>query len=197
MFRRVTLSAALSVLILAVSCAEAPTTEEAPPQPTADSAPEKVEGPYYELTKDDVTSHPDWTSMNLKFRGAKIGDKTTAVEKDLGKVDKSEMVGPDHYRTIFDKSSFAVYTHKMTGELLKIEIFGRIADQIADANLKKLLSSGDLAFMRKTFGMEEKSEINGDTTAMEYFYDAKGFRFAQYNLGGVKVNSIVFSKIKK
>jgi hypothetical protein len=155
-----------------------------------------VEGPYYELTKDDVTSHADWTSMNIKFKGTRIGDKTTAVEKNLGKVDKTEPVGADHYRTIFDKSSYAVYTYKMTGELQKFEIFARISDQIADAKLKKLLSAGDLDFMRQTFGMEEKSELNGDTTAMEYIYDAKGFRFAQYNLGGVKVNSLVFSKIK-
>ena len=195
MFKRLTLSATIGALFLVSACAEAPKTEEAPP-PAADAAPEKVEGPYYELTKDEVTSHADWTSMNLKFKGAKIGDKTTAVEKSLGKADKTEPIGADHYRTIFDKSSFAVYTHKMTGELQKLEIFNRMSDQIADANLKKLLSSGDLDFMRKTFGMEEKSEMNFDTTAMEYFYDAKGFRFAQYNLGGVKVNSLVFFKIK-
>ena len=62
MFRRITLSAMLGGLILTASCAEAPKEEEAP---VAKAAPAKVEGPFYELTKDEVTSHPDWTSMNV------------------------------------------------------------------------------------------------------------------------------------
>jgi hypothetical protein len=190
------LAATLGVLLLAASCAEQPKADEAP-APAADKAPapEKVAGPYYELTKDDVTSHPDWTSMNVTFKGAKIGD--TKVEKTLGKADKTEPVGVDHYRTIFDKSSFAIYTYKMTGELQKIEIFARLADQIADPKLKKLLSTGDLKYMREAFGMEEKAEVNFDTTAMEWYYDAKGFRFAEYNLTGQKVYSLIFFKIKK
>src|SRR4030095_13543247 len=176
MIKAITLSATLGVLFLAASCAEHPKADEAPAAAADKAPPEKVEGPYYELTKDDITSHPDWTSMNVKFKGAKIGDKTTAVEKDLGKADKTEPVGVDHYRTLFHKSSFAIYTYKMTGELQKIEIFGRLADQIADPKLKKLLSTADLKYMRENFGMEEKAELNPDTTAMEWYYDAKGFR---------------------
>jgi hypothetical protein len=199
MLRTLTLSATLGALILAASCAEEPKKEEAAkPAPAAAAEPAaapKEQGPYYELTKDEVTSHSDWTSMNVTFKGAKIGDKKVAPS--LGKGEKTDPVGTEHYRTVFEKSSFAIYTYKMTGELQKIEIFNRMADQIADPKFKKLLSSGDLAYMRQAFGMEEKMEMNFDTTAMEYLYDAKGFRFAQYNLGGVKVNSIIFSKIKK
>jgi hypothetical protein len=194
MFRRLTLSATLGVLIFAASCAETKTEEEPVEAPKA--APVE-EGPFYELTKDDITSHPDWTSKNITFKGAKIGDKRDAIEKALGKGEKTDVVGTDHYRTMFDKSSFAIYTFQMTGELQKIEIFGKSADQIADPKLKRLLSTGDLKFMRETFGMEELSEQNFNTTGMEYAYDAKGFRFVQYMTGGQKVNSLLFSKIVK
>lgn len=203
MFRKLTVSAILGVLILAVtSCAvdekdEGGVQPAATPEATAPEAAPPKEGPYYELTRDEVTSNPDWTSMNVMLKGAKLGDKTTAVEKNLGKIDKTEPVGPDHYRTAFEQSSYAVYTHKMTGELQKIELYSRFADKIADPKLKKLLGSGDLSYMRQTFGMEESSELNPNTTGMEYLYDAKGFRFAQYNLGATKVNSLLFSKIRK
>ena len=194
MFRRLILSATFGALILtASSCAEEAPKEEAP-APVAE-APKAEEGPFYELTKDDITSHPDWTSMNIMFKGAKIGDKKLPAA--LGTGEKLDPIGTDHYRTIFDKSKFAIYTYKMTGELQKIEIYSAMADQIADAKFKKLLSSGDLKFMRDTFGMEEKAEDNYDTAGKEYFYDAKGFRFAQYNSGGQKINALLFSKIKK
>lgn len=197
MFRRLTLSATLGALILAASsCAEeAPKEEVAPAPVAADTAP-KVEGPYYELTKDAITSHPDWTSMNITFRGAKLGDKSAAIGKALGVGERSDPIG-DHQRTMFEKNKFAIYTHKMTAELQKIEIFKVMADQIADPQLKKLLSGGDLDYMRKTFGMEEMSETNFNTSGMEYAYDAKGFRFVKYNLAGQKVDSLIFSKLKK
>ena len=196
MLRRLTLSAALGVLILAASCAETPKPEEAA-APAADAAPPKEEGPYYELTKDDVTSHPDWTSMNVMLKGVKIGDKAAVIEKNLGTADKIDLVGTDYYRAVYGKSSFSIYTYKHTTELQKIEIFGRMADQIVDPKFKKLLSTHDLKFMREAFGMEEKAEQNPDTSAMEYIYDAKGFRFAEYNLTDQKVYSLIFAKIKK
>ena len=195
MFRRLTLSATLGTLLFAASCAETK-VEEAPdvapaPAPVA-------EGPFYELTKDEITSHPDWTSKNITFKGLKIGERNkTTIEKALGQGEKTDNVSTEHYRTVYDKSSFAIYTFKQTGELQKVEIYNKIADQIADPKLKKLLSSGDLKFMREAFGMEEKSEQNFNTTGMEYFYDDKGFRFVQYNLGGQKVNALLFSKIVK
>jgi hypothetical protein len=199
MFRRLALSATLGGLLLTVmSCAEEPQKKEGEPAPAAKAAPAEPEaaGPVYELTKDQITSHPDWTSMNIAFKGAKLGDKGSAIDKALGKGEKTEPIGPQ-YRTIYGKSSFAIYTFQNTGELQKIEIYGKIADQIADAKLRQLLSSGDLEFMRKTLGKEEMSEQNFNTTGMEYIYDAKGFRFVTYNLGGQKVNSLLFSKVKK
>ena len=198
MFRRLTLSAALGTLILtASSCAEEPKKEEEAPPATAKAPDPEPTGPFYELTKDEVLSHADWTGSNLTFKGAKFGDRGAAIKKALGEGEKTDPVGGDHYRTIFGKSSFAIYTYKMTGELQKIEIYGKIADQIADPKLRQLLNSGDLEFMRKTLGKEESSEQNYDTTGMEYAYDAKGFRFVTYNLGGQKVNSLLFSKPKK
>src|SRR5262245_54845777 len=195
MFRRLILSATLGALMFTVSCAEAPKEEE----PAAAPAAARVEeGPFYELTKDEITSHPDWTSKNITFKGLKLGDKGAAtIEKALGKGDKDQIVPAigEHYRTVYGQSSFAIYTYKINAELQKIEIYGKMADQIADPKFKKLLSTADLKFMRDTFGMEEKAEQNFNTTGMEYIYDAKGFRFAQYNLGGQKVNSIIFSKL--
>ena len=114
MFRRLTLSATLGALILtASSCAEEAPKEEAPAPVAADTAP-KVEGPYYELTKDEITSHPDWTSMNITFRGAKLGDKGAAIEKALGVGERSDPIG-DHQRTMFEKNKFAIYTAQDDG----------------------------------------------------------------------------------
>jgi|SRR5688572_11561561 len=195
LFRRLTLSVTLGAFIFTASCAETNTEEAAETAPAAAAPVEEV--PLYELTKDEITSHPDWSSKNITFKGLKIGEKSKpTIEKALGQGEKTDNL-PSQYRTMYDKSSFAIYTFKQTGELQKVEIFSKIADQVADPKLKKLLSSGDLKFMRDTFGMEEKSEQNFDTTAMEYIYDSKGFRFAQYNLGGQKVNALLFSKLVK
>ena len=196
MFRRLTLSATLGALLFSASCAEAPKEQEPAAAPAA-AAPVE-EGPFYELTKDEITSHPDWTSKNITFKGVKIGAKGAAtIEKFLGKADKEKTVDSvgEHYRAIYGQSSFAIYTYKNTAELQKIEIFGKMADQIADPKFKKLLSTGDLKFMREAFGMEEKIEDNFNTSGKEYFYDAKGFRFVQYNYPGQKVNAIIFSKL--
>jgi hypothetical protein len=194
MFRRLTLSATLGALMLTASCAEAPKEEEPAAAPAA--APVE-EGPFYELTKDEITSHPDWTSKNITFKGLKIGDRGAAIEKAIGKGDKDQIVPSigDHYRTIYGQSSFAIYTFKMTGELQKIEIYSKMAGQIADPKFKKLLSTADLKYMRETFGMEEKEEENFNTSGKEYIYDAKGFRFVEYRYPGQKVYSLLFSKL--
>ena len=90
MFRRLTLFAAFGALILtASSCAEEAPKEEEAPAPVAE-APKVEEGPFYELTKDDVTSHPDWTSMNIMLKGAKLGDKK--LPEALGKGEKTDPV---------------------------------------------------------------------------------------------------------
>jgi hypothetical protein len=183
------------VLLFTASCAEAPKEEESAPAPAAAPV---AEGPFYELTKDEITSHPDWTSKNITLKGVKIGDKGAAIiEKALGKGDKDKLVESigEHYRTVYGQSTFAIYTYKNTAELQKIELYGRMADQIADPKFRKLLSTGDLKYMRDTFGMEDKAEVNTNTTGMEYIYEAKGFRFAEYNIPGQKIRALIFSKI--
>jgi hypothetical protein len=160
--------------------------------------PAEPEGPYYELTKDEITTDADWTSRNITLLGVKIGDKTTAVEKSLGKLKATENLGGDYYRNVSDDVSYAVYTHKMTGQLHKIEVYSRFAGKIKDAKLRRLLSSGNLDYMREILGKEEGQDFNPDTTGAEFIYDAKGFRFVQYQLeGGIKVDALLFSLLKK
>jgi hypothetical protein len=195
MFRRFALPVLFGMLVWsAASCAEAPKEEEAPPEV---AKPAEPEGPFYELTKESVLNHADWTSANIMFKGAKLGDKAIAVASKFGKSIGVDPVG-DHYRTIYDNSSYAIYSHKMTGELQKIEVYSPYAGQISDPKFSKALSSGSESDMRAALGMEEASEINPNTTAMEYVYDSKGVRFAKYNFpNGVKMNSIIFSKMRK
>jgi hypothetical protein len=196
MFRRMTLSVILGGLILTASCA-AEKQEEAP-EPEA-AKPAEPEGPFYELTKDEVTSHPDWTSKNIAYKGVKIGDKSKNYEDKLGKFAGTDPVGSPvtHYRAVGEGTKFAIYTQKMTGELEKIEIYSTAADQVADPKFKKLLQSGDLEYMRKEFGMEDSADYNPDTTAMEWSYNAKGFKFEKYDIKGTKFNGIMFTKIKE
>ena len=194
MFKRFSQFVLFGTLVLSfASCAEAPKEEEPAPQA---AKPAEPEGPFYELTKDDVTTHADWTSRNITFKGAKLGDKANSVTGNFGKTIGVDPVG-DQYRTIYEKSTYAIYSHKLTGELQKIEIYSPYASQVADAKLSKALSSGSAADMRAALGMEEGMEVNGATTATEYVYDAKGVRFAKYDFpNGVKMNSLIFSKMK-
>src|SRR5688572_1879244 len=115
MFTKSMLAALIGVAVMGlISCAQ---PEAAPdPAPVEDTKPAEPEftGPYFELTRDEITSHPDWTSRNVTFLGAKLGDKFQAVEKNFGKLDATEPLG-DYYRSIYEKS-YAIYTHKMTGE---------------------------------------------------------------------------------
>jgi len=197
MFRRFIMSAILGVLTLTVaSCAEE--KKDDTPAPAAAAKPAESEGPYYELTKDEITSHPDWTSKNITYKGVKIGDKTKNYEEKLGKFAGTDPVGSPvtHYRAVGEGTRFAIYTQKMTNELEKIEIYSPAADQVADPKFKKLLSSGDLDYMRKEFGKEDSADFNPDTTAMEWSYNAKGFKFEKYDLKGVKMNAIIFVKMK-
>jgi hypothetical protein len=101
MFKRLTLSAILGVLTLsAASCAEEKKEETPAPAPVA-AKPAEPEGPFYELTKDDITSHADWTSKNVTYKGVKIGDKSKPAEfeEKLGKFRATDAVG-DHYRAV-------------------------------------------------------------------------------------------------
>jgi hypothetical protein len=188
---------ALCILLCGfASCAEAP---EDVPEPVVEAkvAPEPV-GPFYELTKDEITSHPDWTSKNITFLGARLGDKLTPeLQKKFGKLKATEPLG-DFYRSIYDEVSYALYSHKMTGQLQKIEIYPRYAEKIKDPRLRKLLTSGDLEYMREILGPEEGSDVSPMTTGAESVYDSRGFRFVKYDLpNGVKLDSLLFSQMKK
>ena len=195
MFRRITLSVILGGLILSAASCATEKAEEPAAEPVA-AKPADPEGPFYELTKDEVTSHTDWTSKNITYKGVKIGDKSKDFGEKVGKFAGTDPVGGTHYRAVGEGTKFAIYTHKMTGELEKIEIYSVAADQVADPKFKKLLTSGDLDYMRKEFGMEDSQDFNPDTTATEWSYNAKGFKFEKYDLKGVKMNAIMFTKLK-
>jgi hypothetical protein len=167
----------------------------------APKAEEKV--PVYELTKDDITSHEGWTSHNISVLGAKIGDKTTQIEKDFGKVENTRTLQksdtePGYYLTIYQDNGLFVYTVQLTGKLQKMEVYQTFAKKIADEKLKKLLTSGDQKTMREVLGMEEGPAVqNTDDNSTEYPYDSRGFRFVRFKIKGQTVNAIRFVDFKK
>src|SRR5688500_16557045 len=118
MFNRATLLLLFSMLILCLAgCGGGGETEKAseqaaPPPPKPAEA--KVE--IYELTKDDITSHKDWTSRNISILDAKIGDRTRDIEKNFGKLDNTRTT-PEEYLTIYQDSGLFVYTYKNTGKI--------------------------------------------------------------------------------
>jgi hypothetical protein len=197
MFKRVLVFAVLSMFILGLSGCGAPeetkTAQEAPPPP-----PKPVENvPVYELTKDDITSHPDWSSRNISILGVKLGDRTTAVEKNFGEVENTRTL-PEDYLTIYQKNGLFVYTFKITGKARRFEVYDTFAKQIADDNLRKLLTSGDLKTMRTVLGMEEGEPIeNAEDMATEYPYDSRGIRFVKYKVQGKTLNAIRFFEATK
>jgi len=168
--------------------ADEPAKTEAKPAPVA-------EGPYYEITKDEITSHPDWTSRNIALMGTKIGDKTVdVVVKNLGPQLGDTKVLTDEYLTYYQKNAIGIYTFKLTGKIKRIELFQSFADQIADPKLKGLLRSGDLKQMRDVLGMEESMEDKPEEMGTEYVYDSKGIRFIKYKGGNAGLR---FSELKK
>jgi hypothetical protein len=202
MVNRVTLLALVCTLILSLAgCgggqpaqqAEQPAAApaEAPAPPPA--APE----PVYELTKDDITSHSDWTSRNVSILGVKLGDKTNSVTKNLGDVENTRTL-PEDYLTIHQRQGLFVYTFKLTGKARKFEVYEPFAGKIADPKFKKLLTSGDLKYMREAFGMEEGEPVeDAENMATEYPYDSKGFRFVKYKVGKNTINALRFMEVKK
>src|SRR5262245_18700459 len=156
MFKRLVLLALFSILVLALpSCGGQTAPEKAKPAAaTPPPKPAEPEGPFYELTKDQLTDHPDWTSRNITILGAKLGDRTTQVEKNFGKLDRGQNLRTD-YLTIYQNNGLFVYTFPNTGKARRFEVNTRFAHKISDAKLKKLLSVGDLNSMRQALGMEE------------------------------------------
>jgi hypothetical protein len=201
MFNRVLLYAVLSISILCLcGCSGAEDSKKADqtaatPAPAPKAAEENV--PIYEITKDDITSHPGWTSRNISVLGVKLGDRTRDVEKNLGAVENTRTL-PDEYLTIYQGNGIFVYTYKLTGRARKIEINQAFAKKVADAKLQKLLTTGDLKTMRDVLGMEEGEAVkNTDDNATEYPYDSRGFRFVKFNVGGKTLNALRLFELKK
>ena len=141
MFRRVTLLALFSMLILSLLGCAAPEPAEEAAEPAPAPAPVE-EVPLYELTKDDITSHPDWTSRNITILGVKLGDRTRDVEKNL----RHSGQHPNVSRMTISPSTkirvCSVYTQKLTGKARQFEVNENFAGKITDAKLKKLLTDG-------------------------------------------------------
>jgi hypothetical protein len=197
------LLALLSTLALSlVGCGSEPAQQQEK-QAAAAAAPAKKEeppAPLYEITKETITDHPDWTSRNVSILGTKIGDTTNKVVANFGKMDNTRTL-PDEYLTIYQGQGLFVYTQKLTGKIKKYEVYETFAKQVVDEKFKKLVATGDIKYMREAFGQEEKIEQNdSDPTApaTEYAYDAKGFRFVQFKIAGGRIlNAIRFSEVKK
>jgi hypothetical protein len=201
MFKRVILLALVSTLILSLAgCGAEPAQETKQPEaaaPAAAPAPPPKPEPTYELTKDDITSHSDWTSRNVSFLGMKLGDKTNSFTKNLGDVENTRTL-PEDYLTVHQRQGLFVYTFKITGKARKVEIYEPFAAKISDAKFKKLLTGGDLKYMRDTFGMEEGEPIqNAEDMSTEYAYPSKGFSFVKFKVGGKTINALRFTELKK
>jgi hypothetical protein len=213
------LFAVLGMLVLSLAgCGGAEDTKQAAQPAAAPVAkPAEEKAPVYEITKDDITSHEGWTSHNISVLGAKIGDKTTSVEKGLGNVENTRTIpktetDPGYYLTIYQKNGLFVYTAQLTGKARKIDIFDTFAKQIADEKLKKYFAIGDMKdaknqkAVRDIFGMEEGEPVQnetlatdlGATSASEYRYDSRGFRLIQLKLkGGKTLNVLELIEAKK
>jgi len=194
MLNRLPLFVVFGTMIVALAaCGATPPKEEA--EPVAETKAPPIEGPYYELTKDDITSKADWSSRNIMVMGTRIGDKTTEVAvKNLGSQMGDTIVLQDEYQTYYQKNGLALYTFKLTGKIKRIEVLQSFADKVADPKLKSLLASGDLKKMREIFGMEEAMEEKPEVMGTEYSYDSKGIRFIKYKSG---INGLRFTELKR
>ena len=196
MLNRLTLFVVFGTITMGLAaCGElsAPPKEADEPKAEAPKA-APVEVPTYDLTKDAITSHPDWTSRNVMVMGVKLGDKTTDVAKNLGEQMGKTIVLADEYQTYYQKNGLALFTFKLTGKIKRIEVLQGFGEKLADPKLKNLLASGDLKQMRDIFGMEESKEEKADIMGTEYVYDARGIRFIKYKSG---ITGLRFSELKK
>ena len=195
--KRVTLLALAGILVLSLAgCGDEQPKPEEKAAPAPQAKKEEPPPPLYDITKVSILDHPDWTSKNVEILGTKLGDTTRNVEKNFGKLDNTRTL-PDDYLEIFQNSGLFVYTQKLTGKLRRYEIYDSFSKQLADEKLKKLLSTGDLKYMREILGPEEKTEENADDQSTEYAYDAKGFRFVKFKVQGKTLNALRFSEMKK
>jgi len=200
MFNRVMLVAVICIPLLSLmGCGGGEQPQQASQPAAAPAAPAKAPEPpveIYELTKDNVTSHKDWTSRNISILGAKLGDKTREVEKNFGTFENTRTL-PEDYLTVYQGNGLFVYTYKLTGRARRFEVNEVFAKKIADDKLKRLLSTGDLKLMRELFGMEEGVTENTEDNATEYSYDSRGFRFVKFKVGGKTLNALRFMEMKR
>jgi len=197
MLNRFTLAVVLGTLLLGLAaCGELSSPPKPAEEPVADTpkATPAPEGPYYEITKEDLTGHPDFTSKNVKILGVKIGDSTKDMEKALGNATKPPAILDKEYLAFYQDNSLGMYTFKMTGKVNRMEIYKSFSGRIADPKPKALLDSGDLKQMRAIFGMEETMIDKPDEMGTEYVYDARGIRFIKYKTG---INGLRFGDITK
>jgi len=201
MFKRIVLFAFLSTVIPSLTGCGGTEENKQAAQPAATPAPapkpEEEKVPMYEITKDDITSHPGWTSRNITVLGVKLGDRTRDVEKNLGAVENARTL-PEDYLTIYQGNGIFVYTFKLTGKARKIEVNQAFAKKVADPKLQKLLTAGDVKTMRDVLGMEEGDAVqNTEDNATEYPYDSRGFRFVKFKVGNKTLNAIRFIELRK
>jgi hypothetical protein len=76
-------------------------------------------------------------------------------------------------------------------------LYDTFAKQIADEKLRKLLTGGDLKYMREILGPEDKTEEKAEDQSTAYVYDAKGFRFIKYKVQGRTLNALRFTELRK
>jgi len=192
-----TLALVSTLILILAGCGGGQDTAEQTAQPAAAPPPpapvEQV--PIYELTMDDITTHPEWTSRNIAALGVKLGDVTRNVEKNLGELTNTR-TGPEEYITAYKGGGLVIYTFKLTGKARKLEIT-QFLTGIKDAKIARALSSGTQAAMREAFGMEEAMEENADDMSTEYSYDSRGFRFVKYKVGARTISAIRFSEMKR
>ena len=80
MFNRILLFVILGIAILSlVGCAaeEEPKKAEQPAAAKAEAKPAEETVPVYEITKDEITSHPGWTSRNISVMNQSTGNFDT------------------------------------------------------------------------------------------------------------------------
>src|ERR1051326_5399609 len=138
MFNRVMLATFLGMLLCLDGCGggeEQKQAQQPAAAPAAAPKPAEENVPVYELTKDNITSHEGWTSRNISIFGAKIGDKTTTVQDNFGKLVNTRTLQktdtePGYYLTIYHDSGLYVYTVQLTGKIRKMEVYQNFAKQV-------------------------------------------------------------------
>lgn len=180
MLNRLTLLCLISVTMLALAACAPP--EE--PQPAAEAPPPPPPPPatIHDLGEVDlVAEEPEFTSLNVSFAGVKFMDITNDMADVLGEPTGTTESRPEHYLSYYRNGGLLIYTFKATGEIRKIEILARLADEVASPPIRAWLEDGDLDAMRELMGGPEEYVDTGEAQdTSEYVYDARGIRFIKY-----------------